>query len=219
MLIVILFVGFPCVATFKEYDYDGIGVDVDSDYVCEGAAPGSDLQAIDICLIQIDIATGRGTEKRCDSHCKDKQHFRSRRHWYYWDADWKWEGRTVTIALLVVRKDSKDAKGNIKYNRANENPVAFYSSAYEDCKFSKTGTGDDFSEMYKGNPFRPGNMTVKLTKGRKDVATLLKFVPNPDCYATDTWIANEGWYVLDKESNTWYPIYFDPVFSDQAFFF
>ncbi|CAJ0599550.1 unnamed protein product, partial [Cylicocyclus nassatus] len=139
----------------KEYDYDTLNFILEADIKCkeEGALLGSGLQVTDICFIQIDNDTGRETHKICAFN-EEEWYFNSSWKLYTWDyVRWKWEGRTLTVALLVVRKDSVDAKGKIiKYNRANENPVAFYSTKYEDRKFSETGTGDDFSEMYFENP-------------------------------------------------------------------
>ncbi|CAJ0603288.1 unnamed protein product [Cylicocyclus nassatus] len=109
----------------------------------------------------------------------------------------------VVIGITVIRK-----KG-----RANENPsVTAFSQNETKCfdGLEKPGTHSDFSSMYLEAPFRPGPMRVELLdeKGKR-VHTWFEYTPPRECYATDSWIANEGHYLLDTETSTWYPIYFD----------
>ncbi|CAJ0608350.1 unnamed protein product [Cylicocyclus nassatus] len=108
-----------------------------------------------------------------------------------------------------------------KETRENDNPMVFVHSDYETCGGEsvkiKTGSGSDFSKMYSNSPFRPGRIVVNVYEDdwtfRK---TLVHYEPPADCYATDTWIANEGFYLVDPEMKVLYPIYYD-MWADDVF--
>ncbi|CAJ0607454.1 unnamed protein product [Cylicocyclus nassatus] len=115
----------------------------------------------------------------------------------------------MVVGFLVVRTDTK---------RKNDNPVVFEHRNYTYNK-SEPGTGDDFSSMYYGSTFRPGRIEIKLfedDKLTKYERTFLDYTPPEDCYATGSWIANEGFYLLDKTTQEWYPIYYD-MWSEDVF--
>ncbi|CAJ0592070.1 unnamed protein product [Cylicocyclus nassatus] len=116
------------------------------------------------------------------------------------------------FGMLVVRKDK---------TCENDNPVTFFHKRYKECGCKKEpGSGSDFSSMYDKSPFRPGRIEIILYKDNAEKqyhSTLLNYTPPADCYATDTWIANQGLYLLDLENKVWYPVYYD-LWSDEDFF-
>ncbi|CAJ0590584.1 unnamed protein product [Cylicocyclus nassatus] len=149
-----LLLSFLSSTTSKEYGPTEVWITAATDRRCTNAEVGDDLRVTDICVIQIEESTRMNTARRCDHAC-DRQYFNGTNVYHGWPVNWKWEGRIVTVALLVARVGPK---------RANENPVAYFGTKSEkNCRYSPpTGTGSDFSEMYSKNPFRIGHIDVKL---------------------------------------------------------
>ncbi|CAJ0607455.1 unnamed protein product [Cylicocyclus nassatus] len=120
----------------------------------------------------------------------------------------------LVLAILVGRNGT---------NRKNDNRVVFHHADYKECVGDKneTGTESDFSSMYFKSPFRPGRIVIDIyedTSRKRHLSTLLDYKPPQDCYATGSWIANEGLYLLDVTTQEWYPIYYD-IWSEPVFIF
>ncbi|KAK6730292.1 hypothetical protein RB195_007011 [Necator americanus] len=105
----------------------------------------------------------------------------------------------MMYAIRVGRKDPV---------RANENPLKYHLKMCHEG-VGKRGTGLDFSTMYYEDPFRVGRMVVK--RGDEIV---FEYTPPKDCYATGSWIANEGIYLLDPETNQFHMIYYNIFIAD-----
>ncbi|KAK6730287.1 hypothetical protein RB195_007008 [Necator americanus] len=89
---------------------------------------------------------------------------------------------------------------------ANENPLKYHLKI---CYSGVTerGTGLDFSTIYYEDPFRIGKVVIK--RGGKEGVVVFEYNPPKNCHAPGSWIANEGIYLHDPDTNEFYLIYYD----------
>ncbi|VDO79761.1 unnamed protein product [Heligmosomoides polygyrus] len=119
--------------------------------------------------------------------------------------DWHWNDTETGLGLYVsFRHLNSDMRRN---DNPPTNPRQLNSTFRE--SYPDTGTGSDFSAFYKGNP-----VFFEASFYYDNPHRLFKKLAGSKCGQTGAWVANEGFYKWDYETNEWTPIYYLPWNAD-----
>ncbi|VDP05177.1 unnamed protein product [Heligmosomoides polygyrus] len=121
------------------------------------------------------------------------------------DVKWKWNDTELGIGVYV-----SFLHGNAEIRKNDNpptNPVQLQKSFREDLP--DTGSGSDFSAFYKGDPLFPQSRF-----NYEDTKEVVRRLSGTKCAQTEAWVANEGFYKWDYETNEWTPIYYMPWNTD-----
>ncbi|KAK6730291.1 hypothetical protein RB195_007011 [Necator americanus] len=197
MLILVLIVW---VSSATDYTYDEFTYPDE----CPGAKKNTNSFGTAVPLTIIVKKDSRERRRVVDAgHCQEHNYFEKDTSLYFKAHELVGRGNQSEYEMMyAIRVGRKDPV------RANENPLKYHLKMCHEG-VGKRGTGLDFSTMYYEDPFRVGRMVVK--RGDEIV---FEYTPPKDCYATGSWIANEGIYLLDPETNQFHMIYYNIFIAD-----